>query len=57
MDASVYRWRALDELAVNAFYTPHKDPGKAAVKELLSRQSFPESERARIEGNRQFYQL
>ncbi|MBF5004835.1 glycosyltransferase [Diaphorobacter caeni] len=57
VDASVYRWRALDELAVNAFYTPHKDPGKAAVKELLSRQSFPESERARIEGNRQFYQL
>ena len=57
VDAAVYRWRALDELAVNAFYTPHKDAGRDALQRLLAAQQFPDSERVRIEGNQPFYGL
>ncbi|QIL83072.1 glycosyltransferase [Diaphorobacter sp. HDW4A] len=57
VDASVYRWRALDELAVNAFYTPHQSQGREALKQLLAQRLYPESERVRIEGNQQFYRL
>ena len=49
--------RALDELAVNAFYTPHKDAGRDALQRLLAAQQFPESERVRIEGNQPYYGL
>ena len=55
VDAAVYQWRALDELAVSAFYTPHRDAGLAALRRLLEQQLFPESERSRIEANRKFY--
>ncbi len=57
VDAAVYRWRALDELAVSAFYTPHQAQGKEALRRLLAEQLFPASERVRIEANRQFYRL
>ena len=57
VDAAVYRWRALDELAVSAFYTPHQTLGREALKQLLAQRLFPENERVRIEGNRAFYRL
>lgn len=57
VDSAVYRWRALDELAVSAFYTPHQAQGREALKQLLAERKFPESERVRIEANRAFYRI
>ena len=55
VDTEVYRWRALDELAVSAYYTPHQAQGREALRQLLAEQQFPAYERQRIEANRQFY--
>ena len=58
VDAQVYAWRALDELAVSAFYVPHaREQGRQATKRLLEERKFPLSEQARIEGNKAFYGL
>ncbi|MPM62097.1 hypothetical protein SDC9_108963 [bioreactor metagenome] len=57
VDAAVYRWRALDELAVSAFYTPHQAQGREALQQLLDQQLYPDSERQRIEANKAFYGL
>ncbi|MBS0453138.1 MAG: glycosyltransferase family 2 protein [Proteobacteria bacterium] len=58
VDASVYAWRALDELAVSAFYVAHaREQGRQATKRLLEERKFPLSEQARIEGNKAFYGL
>jgi hypothetical protein len=57
LDAQVYAWRALDELAVSAFYTPLRDLGRAALQQLLAERRYPASEQARIEANRPFYGL
>jgi hypothetical protein len=57
IDAQVYAWRALDELAVSAFYTPLRDLGRAALQQLLAERRYPASEQARIEANRPFYGL
>lgn len=57
VDAQVYAWRALDELAVSAYYTPLRELGKAALQQLLAEQRYPTSEQARMEANRQFYGL
>lgn len=57
VDAAVYRWRALDELAVSAFYTPHQAQGREALQQLLAQQLYPDSERQRIEANKAFYGL
>ncbi|WP_440108119.1 glycosyltransferase [Acidovorax sp. BL-A-41-H1] len=55
VDMQVYAWRALDELAVSAFYTPHRELGRTALQQLLRRRTYPASEAARIESNRTHY--
>ncbi|QXL85871.1 glycosyltransferase [Comamonas sp. NLF-1-9] len=57
VDTQVYAWRALDELAVSAFYTPHRGAGRAALQQLLLQRRYPADHAARIEGNRRFYEL
>lgn len=57
VDTQVYGWRALDELAVSAFYTPHRDLGRAALQRLLAERRYPPAEAARIEANRGYYGL
>lgn len=57
VDESVYTWRALDELAVNAFYVGARAQGRAALQRLLHERRFPGPEAARIEANRPFYGL
>lgn len=57
VDGAVYAWRALDELAVSAYFANAREQGRAALKRLLEERKFPVSEQARIEGNRTFYGL
>jgi hypothetical protein len=57
IDASVYAWRILDELAVSSYYVGLLDEGRRALQQLLAQGRFPEPERARIEGNRRFFGL
>jgi glycosyltransferase involved in cell wall biosynthesis len=51
VDESVYAWRALDELAVAAFYTGKRVESRALTLRLLNENRMPEAERARIEAN------
>ncbi|MDB4958613.1 MAG: hypothetical protein JWO36_6182 [Myxococcales bacterium] len=51
---SAYRWRALDELAVAAFYTGHLDIAAAASARLLTEGRLPAGEIERVTKN---YQL
>lgn len=55
LDDAVYRWSALDELAVAAFYTSAKEEGRAALLRLMQERLFPESERRRMLDNCRFY--
>lgn len=55
VDDATYRWAALDELAVAASYTSAKDEGRAALRELMAKSLFPESERRRMLDNCRFY--
>jgi glycosyltransferase involved in cell wall biosynthesis len=56
VDAAVYGWRALDEVAVAAFYVEGaRAEGRAALEKLWSEGRFPETERARMSVNRDFY--
>lgn len=57
VDAAVYAWRALDELVVSAFYANARDQGCEALQRLLAERKFPDTEQARIEGNKAFYGL
>ena len=57
VDTQVYAWRALDELAVSAFYTPHRDLGRTALQRLLADRRYPAGDAQRIEANRAFYGL
>jgi len=60
LDDAAYSWSALDELAVAAYYVDAKDAkdeGRNAVQRLLAENRFPESERARMLKNAQFYGL
>ncbi|PLC04795.1 glycosyl transferase [Variovorax sp. RO1] len=57
LDAAVYAWRALDELVVSAYYANAPDQGREALRRLLAERKFPDSEQARIEGNRTSYGL
>ncbi len=51
VDEACYAWRALDELAIAAWYVGARDEGRQAAQRLLSQCRFPPSERARIEAN------
>lgn len=58
IDATAYRWRALDELSVSAYYvgTPlAKAAGADAAQRLLHESLAPTSDLARIEANRNYY--
>lgn len=56
VDASIYEWRALDELAVAASYCiAYKDAGRIAMQRLLTERKFPTSQKERILANEKFY--
>jgi len=57
VEDAVYRWRALDELAVSAFYTGKLDEGRRAMLCLVEEDRIPPSERPRILKNLQFYEF
>jgi GR25 family glycosyltransferase involved in LPS biosynthesis/glycosyltransferase involved in cell wall biosynthesis len=52
--ADVYGWRAVDELAICAFYTGRYEESFDLSAALLEDRALPEFERARIEENRDF---
>ena len=54
LDTGVYAWRALDELAVSAYYVGRYEESLRASNQLLSENALPERERARVEENRRF---
>ena len=56
VDALVYQWRALDEVAIAAWYIGRYREGAQALERLLRERLFPESERERIEGHQAHYQ-
>jgi glycosyltransferase involved in cell wall biosynthesis len=51
LDDAVYAWRALDELAVAAYWMGRHDEALAANQRLLSSAALPAGERARVETN------
>jgi glycosyltransferase involved in cell wall biosynthesis len=51
VDLSTYRWRALDEQAVAAFYVGRRDECAALCRRLLDDPALPAGERARIAAN------
>jgi Arc/MetJ-type ribon-helix-helix transcriptional regulator len=53
----VYAWRALDELAVSAYFANACEQGRRALERLLRERKFPLSEQARMEANKGFYGL
>ncbi len=55
VEDAVYRWRALDELAIAAYYVGAFDEGRQAAERLVAENAFPEGERARIIANLGFY--
>ncbi|WP_427308043.1 tetratricopeptide repeat-containing glycosyltransferase [Cupriavidus sp. H39] len=57
VDESVYAWRALDELAVSAYYVNAVEQGRQALVRLTSEGRVPAHERARIEGNLRYFGL
>ncbi len=57
VDATVYAWRALDELVVAAYYVGDIAQGRVALQKLLAEQKFPAEHSARILGNKPFLGL
>jgi glycosyltransferase involved in cell wall biosynthesis len=55
VDVATYAWRALDELAIAAWYAGAHDEGRRAAERLLAEGRFPASERPRIERNLGYY--
>lgn len=55
VDLSCYQWRALDELAVAAWWAGAHREGAVAIGRLLDEQLFPDSERQRMEANASYY--
>jgi tetratricopeptide (TPR) repeat protein len=51
LDESVHDWRALDELAICAYYVGREAEALAGNRELLARARLPRAERARVEKN------
>ncbi len=51
VDDACYAWRALDELAIAAWYVGARDEGRHAAQRLLAECRFPNAERARMEAN------
>lgn len=55
VDEPTYAWRALDELAIAAWYAGAYDEGRRAAERLLAEARFPAAERPRIERNLGYY--
>ncbi len=55
VEPEVYRWRALYELSIAAYYVGAIGEGRDATDRLLSMSDLPPDERAAVEGNRVFY--
>lgn len=51
VDASIYRWRALDELAVNSFWTGDPAGAVRIAEQMLAGDRLPEAERPRVLNN------
>lgn len=54
VEPAAYAWRALDELAIAAYYLGDLEESFRINSELLARSRLPERERGRIESNRDF---
>lgn len=52
---SVYQWRALDEFSVAAYWVGSRAEGRVAVEKMLECPQLPDSDRARLRTNHQFY--
>lgn len=52
LDAGVYRWRARDELSTACFGTGQVERALSLTEELLNGSTLPDSERIRVERNR-----
>lgn len=58
IDAQAYAWRALDELAISAYYVGTIEAlaaGAEAGDRLLASAAVPDTERERVRSNRRFY--
>lgn len=55
VEDAVYAWRALDEIAIAAWFAGARDEGRRAAERLVAERRFPPSERERIEKNLAFY--
>jgi glycosyltransferase involved in cell wall biosynthesis len=55
VDTSVYRWRALDELGVSAYWAGRYDEGHSACRKLLRGNALPEEHRPRVVQNMKFH--
>jgi glycosyltransferase involved in cell wall biosynthesis len=55
VEDDAYRWRALDELAISAFYVGQHAEGRSAMLRLWSEAQFPASERERLRRNCAYY--
>jgi glycosyltransferase involved in cell wall biosynthesis len=54
VDESVYAWRALDELAVAAYYVGNYLESGRLCRQLLNNELLPKDQKARIRRNKQF---
>jgi FkbM family methyltransferase len=54
VDDSVYRWRALDELSIAAYWAGEYEESRSIAQQLLRGDAVPAGERPRIEKNLRF---
>ena len=57
VDEAAYAWRALDEVAIAAFYAGRTTEGRDALQRLLTDERVPLHERPRLVANGVFYGL
>ena len=57
VNEAAYAWRALDEVAIAAFYAGREAEGRDAMRRLLADERVPLHERPRLVANGVFYGL
>ncbi|WP_197911989.1 tetratricopeptide repeat protein [Kineobactrum salinum] len=57
VELPVYQWRALDELALAAFYSSRQTQAAQLWRELLQNPQLPKNDRTRIEANLGFVEI
>ena len=55
VDASVYAWRARDELSIASYWAGDRETAQALAEQLLQSPELPATERQRIESNLSFF--